>query len=180
MIPSLNFFFNSDSLLPKTCIIANFPESCVLLPVTREVPPFLLLCVLQPFKSPGYLKPSCQCAVSLQVCRSQSRWSEARGKSVPAAHSGIIVGYEVTRACVLLELDLRKARGSLIYSWNHLFDRHHRDLNSILSLREEKLHSLVETVLTLESGLGFEPTYLRGCSFGKPPTNICKPLGRHL
>lgn len=28
------------------------------------------------------------------------------------------------------------------------------------------------TVLTLESGLDFEPTYLPGCSFGKPPISV--------
>lgn len=43
---------------------------------------------------------------------------------------------------------------------------------SILSLRGEKLHSLVETVLTLELELGFEPNYLAGCSFGKTPISV--------
>lgn len=37
--------------------------------------------------------------------------------------------YEVTWACELLELRLEEGAGSLIYSRNHLLDRHHRDPN---------------------------------------------------
>ena len=49
--------------------------------------------------------------------------------------------------------------GYLTYSWNHALDRLHRALRPILSCSREKLPSSVERVLTLESGLDFEPGF---------------------
>ena len=49
--------------------------------------------------------------------------------------------------------------GYLIHSWNHALDRPHRALRPVLSRSGEKLPSSVERVLTLESGLDFEPSF---------------------